>query len=135
MVSDKLLSVDHAANGILKVDSLNAAEKTEIVDPCAGLLLYSRVTALLVAMFIRSLCNLLMSALFVRNAWELQAHHVFAKDTIQSTYSKDTTRIRIYYYRSLAYRFDRAFLSHIKKISHSNVHSFNIKVSLKRPMQ
>lgn len=37
MVPDKLLSVDHAANGILKVDSLNAAEKTENVDPCAGL--------------------------------------------------------------------------------------------------
>lgn len=96
MVSDEPLSVDHAANGILKVDSLNAAKKTEIVDPCAGLLLYWKVTALLIAMLLRSLCN-----------------KVFAKDTIQSTYLKDTTRIRIYYYRSPAYRFDPAFLSHI----------------------
>lgn len=73
MVPDKLLSVDHAANGILKVDSLNAAEKTEIVGPCAGLLSYSRVTALLIAMFLRSSCNLYISALFVRNAWKLQS--------------------------------------------------------------
>lgn len=131
MHSDKLLSVDHAANGILKVDSLNAAEKTKIVDPCAGLQLCWRVTALLIAMFIRSLCNLRMSALFVRNTWKLQS----TLCVCEIYYSKDTTRIRIYYYRSPAYRFDPAFLSHIKKISHSNVHSFNIKGSVKRPMQ
>lgn len=73
MVSDEPLSVDHAANGIIKVDSPNAAEKTEIVDPCAGLLMYWRVTALLIALFIRSLCNLRMSALFVRNTWKLHS--------------------------------------------------------------
>lgn len=71
MVSNKLLSVDHAAKGILKVDSLDAAEKTEIVDPCAGLLLYWRVTALLIAMFIRSIQFTYVGS--VRNTWKMQS--------------------------------------------------------------
>lgn len=62
MVSDEPLSSDHAANGILKVDSLNAAKKTEIVDPCAGLLLNWKVTALLIAMFLRCLRKILFKA-------------------------------------------------------------------------